>query len=61
VASPSSIALSSTAEEAEETEEMDPLRIDMFVWTRGGEVPEALDMLILRRFAWAAAEVMGPG
>jgi len=55
------MALSSTAEEADETEEMDPLRIDMFVWTRGGEVPETLDMLILRRFAWAAAEVIGPG
>jgi len=60
--SPSSIALSSTADETEETDEIDPRRMDMLVWNPGGEVPVAFDMLIRRLLACAAAAVeIGPG
>jgi len=60
--SPSSTALSSTTDEAEETDEIDPRRMDMLAWNPGGEVPVAFDMLIRRLLACAAAAVeIGPG
>ena len=59
--SPSSTALSSTTDEAEETDEIDPRRMDMLACP-GGEVPVAFDMLIRRLLACAAAAVeIGPG
>jgi len=60
--SESSIALSSTVEVADDVDETDPLLKGKLVWIDGGELPDALDILMRRLlFAWAAAVVIGPG
>jgi len=58
--SESSMALSSWVD-MEEIEETEPLRSEKLDETLGGD-PLALERLIRRwLFAWAAAEVIGPG
>jgi len=49
-------------EVADDVDETDPLLKGKLVWIDGGELPDALDILMRRLlFAWAAAVVIGPG